>query len=108
MVWTCKAELTSALSSTGGNFTKQEIDTVFLAADIDGDGALEKDEVAAVLKSSGESYTDVEVNAISSFGDVDGDGEITLDEFIALMSPSASSVVKRISNTFMEASQNKS
>merc|ERR1719495_334708 len=33
-----KAELTSAL---GGNFTKQEIDTIFMAGDVDGDGEID-------------------------------------------------------------------
>ena len=33
-----KAELTHALNSIGGNFTQQEIDTIFSAADSNGNG----------------------------------------------------------------------
>ena len=56
-----------------------------------------------------------EVDAIFALGDVNGDGQIDMGEFISIgmeMVPlkriCRCSVVKRISDTFMEASQNKS
>eukprot|EP00092_Neocalanus_flemingeri_P000651 GFUD01000693.1.p1 GENE.GFUD01000693.1~~GFUD01000693.1.p1 ORF type:complete len:3364 (-),score=1087.83 GFUD01000693.1:1093-10800(-) len=95
-----KAELTSALSSTGGNFTKQEIDTIFLAADIDGDGEIDYEEFIALMCPSASDivekfrgkYKNVnDVRAAFKRFDKNGDGALEKDELAAALKSSGES-----------------
>jgi len=95
-----KAELTSALSSTGGNFTKQEIDTIFVAADVDGDGEIDYEEFIALMCPSASDivekfrakYKNVnDVRAAFKRFDRNGDGALEKDELAAALKSSGES-----------------
>lgn len=95
-----KAELTSALLSTGENFTKQEIDTIFLAGDIDGDGEIDYEEFIALMCPSASDivekfrakYKNVnDVKAAFKRFDRNGDGALEKDEVAAALKSSGES-----------------
>merc|ERR1712113_951226 len=66
--------------SPSGNFALEQL---FKAADTDGSGALDKEELQAALKKLGFSWMedDKNVEKVAKKGDKDGDGLIALDEF---------------------------
>jgi Ca2+-binding EF-hand superfamily protein len=95
-----KAELTSALSSTGGNFTKQEIDTIFMAADIDGNGEIDYEEFIALMCPSASDIVEKfrakykNVNDVKSAFkrfDRNGDGALEKGELAAALKSSGES-----------------
>merc|ERR1712106_612748 len=95
-----KAELTSALSSTGGNFTKQEIDNIFMAADVDGDGEIDYEEFIALMCPSASDivekfrakYKNVnDVRAAFKRFDRNGDGALEKDELAGALKSSGES-----------------
>jgi len=95
-----KAELTSALSSTGGNFTKQEIDNIFMAGDVDGDGEIDYEEFIALMCPSASDivekfrakYKNVnDVRAAFKRFDRNGDGALEKDELAAALKSSGES-----------------
>merc|ERR1719393_513058 len=92
-----KAELTSALKSTGGNFTQQEIDTIFSAADSDGNGEIDYEEFIALMCPSASDivekfrskYTTLnDVKAAFKRFDRNGDGALSKEELSAAMKSS--------------------
>merc|ERR1712128_87456 len=95
-----KAELTSGLSSTGGNFTKQDIDTIFMAADIDGNGAIDYEEFIALMCPSASDivekfrakYKNVnDVRAAFKRFDRNGDGALEKDGLAGALKSSGES-----------------
>merc|ERR1719352_77054 len=60
----------------------------FKQIDLDGDGAISKDEMAKA-NIGGVKLSKTEIDAIFQLGDVDKDGAIDLEEFLAVMVPSA-------------------
>merc|ERR1719376_1564050 len=95
-----KAELTSALSSTGGNFTKQEIDTIFMAGDVDGDGEIDYEEFIALMCPSASDIVEKfrakykNVNDVKSAFkrfDRNGDGALEKQELAAALKSSGES-----------------
>merc|ERR1719309_266136 len=95
-----KAELTSALKSTGGNFTQQEIDTIFSAADSDGNGEIDYEEFIALMCPSASDivekfrakYKNVsDVKAAFKRFDRNGDGALEKAELTAALKSSGES-----------------
>jgi len=93
-------ELTGALSSSGGNFTKQEIDVIFAAADTDGNGEIDYEEFIALMcpsasdiiekfRSKYKNITDVKA-AFKRF-DRNGDGALDKEELSSAMKSSGES-----------------
>ena len=95
-----KSELTSALSSTGGNFTKQEIDTIFMAADVDGNGEIDYEEFIALMCPSASGIVEKFIakqknvnnvkSALKRF-DRNGDGALETSELAAALKSSGES-----------------
>ena len=95
-----RSELTSALMSSGGNFTKQEVDVIFTAADIDGNGEIDYEEFIALMcptasdiiekfRSKYRNLNDVKA-AFKRF-DSNGDGALSKDELFSAMKSSGES-----------------
>ena len=59
---------------------KEQIDKVFRAMDLNGDGKLQKDEIKQVL-SFGQTLDEDVIAQIIKQVDANGDGEISYDEF---------------------------
>ena len=96
----CPSAADTVAKFRGQYVSIDDVKAAFKRFDVNGDGALDKQEISSALKSSGQTYSDLEVDTIFSLGDVDGDGEITLEEFVALMSPAATDVVNRLRKKF--------
>jgi len=95
-----RKELTSALASSGGNFTQQEIDVIFTAADVDGNGEIDYEEFIALMCPSASDivekfrskYKSVnEVKAAFKLFDRNGDGALSKDELASAMKSSGES-----------------
>ncbi|CAH8383135.1 unnamed protein product [Eruca vesicaria subsp. sativa] len=99
-----KPELRYSMTKDGGEVTKEEVNKIFEAADVDYDGQISYDEFVKlnakcknqngfvtaadyqkfVLTVTGKKVTDEDArNFIESF-DVDGDGRVSYDEFVKL------------------------
>ena len=94
-----KNELTSAMSS-GGNFTKQEIDVIFSAADIDGNGEIDYEEFIALMCPSASDIIEKFRSKYRNINDVktafkrfdnNGDGALSKAELSAAMKSSGES-----------------
>merc|ERR1719331_1402941 len=92
-----KDELTSALRSSGGNFTQQDIDALFAAGDCDGNGEIDYEEFIALMCPSASDIVEKFRSKYKSLNDVkaafkrfdrDGDGALTKDELAAAMKSS--------------------
>merc|ERR1712088_954223 len=70
----------------------------FKQIDLDGDGAISKDEMAKA-NIGGVKLSKTEIDAIFQLGDVDKDGAIDLEEFLAVMVPSAGFSVTSMSSS---------
>merc|ERR1712106_453807 len=70
----------------------------FKQIDLDGDGAISKDEMAKA-NIGGVKLSKTEIDAIFQLGDVDKDGAIDLEEFLAVMVPSAGFSVTTMSSS---------
>jgi len=95
-----KDELTNALKSSGGNFTKQDIDAIFAAGDVDGDGEIDYEEFISLMCPSASDiiekfrakYKNVnDVKAAFKRFDKDGDGSLQKEELSAAMKSSGES-----------------
>merc|ERR1740129_1354458 len=95
-----KEELTSALRSSGGNFTQQDIDALFAAGDCDGNGEIDYEEFIALMCPSASDIVEKFRSKYKSLNDVkaafkrfdrDGDGALTKDELAAAMKSSGDS-----------------
>merc|ERR1740129_1029829 len=95
-----KEELTSALRSSGGNFTQQDIDALFAAGDCDGNGEIDYEEFIALMCPSASDIVEKFRSKYKSLNDVkaafkrfdrDGDGALTKDELAAAMKSSGES-----------------
>merc|ERR1719233_2625907 len=95
-----KGELTSALASTGGNFTKQDIDVLFAAGDVDGDGQIDYEEFIALMCPSASDIVEKfrakykNVNDVKSAFkrfDRNGDGALEKQELAAALKSSGES-----------------
>jgi Ca2+-binding EF-hand superfamily protein len=86
------------LKKIAGSFSSiQQVKDGFKKIDVDGDGAISKQEM-----KNGMRLNDDELNIVFAIGDVDQDGQISLAEFVRLMSPSAASSMNRLRNTFRD------
>jgi len=95
-----KSELTSALTSSGMNFTAQEIDAIFKAADVNHDGDIDYEEFIALMCPSASVIVQKFRDSYKSIGDVkaafkrfdkNGDGALDRDELAASMKSSGQS-----------------
>ena len=95
-----KEELTSALKSSGGNFTQQDVEAIFAAADIDGNGEIDYEEFIALMCPSASDivekfrskYKNVnDVKAAFKRFDRNGDGAISKEELSAALKSSGES-----------------
>lgn len=95
-----RSELTNALMNTGGNFTKQEIDVIFTAADIDGNGEIDYEEFIALMCPSASDIVEKfrgkyknlnDVRAAFKMFDRNGDGALSKDELASAMKSSGES-----------------
>merc|ERR1712110_193610 len=66
---------------------KQEVRKMFLAADLDGDGKLSKEEWEGVLRQAGVTVTREKVDQFFTSLDRDFDGRLTLEEFMGEETP---------------------
>ncbi|XP_041358665.1 calmodulin-like [Gigantopelta aegis] len=58
----------------------------FLKLDLDGNGALDKDEFAVMCRALGFTFSPSTLDRLFNQMDSDGNGKITLDEFLSAMS----------------------
>ena len=95
-----KNELTSALRSSGGNFTQQDIDALFAAGDCDGNGEIDYEEFIALMCPSASDIVEKFRSKYKSLNDVkaafkrfdrNGDGALSKDELAAAMKSSGDS-----------------
>ena len=63
----------------------EDVDKLFQAFDLDGDGKITAEELKAALAELGEDVTVEDAAERIGTGDTDHDGTISLDEFRALM-----------------------
>merc|ERR1719295_969653 len=89
-----------ALQASGGNFTQQDIDTIFAAADSDGNGEIDYEEFIALMCPSASDivekfrskYTTLnDVKAAFKRFDRNGDGALSKEELSAAMKSSGDS-----------------
>merc|ERR1719474_2582595 len=73
----------------------EDVISAFRSMDLNGDGALTKQELLEGMNSFGKAFTDDEVNAVFSLADVNSDGEINYAEFVSMMFPAASSALAK-------------
>merc|ERR1711899_377459 len=101
-----RQEVIQGASSSGMKMSADEVDTLFILGDKNGDGAIDFAEFAEImipsaperiaemkngLSSCAISFTEQEVEICFAVADKDGDGEVSLSEFVDLLSTSTSS-----------------
>ena len=95
-----RSELTNALMASGGSFTKQEIDVIFTAADVDGNGEIDYEEFIALMCPSASDIVEKfrgkyknlnDVKAAFKMFDRNGDGALSKDELASAMKSSGES-----------------
>jgi len=95
-----KNELTSSLKSSGGNFSQKEIDVIFSAADIDGNGEIDYEEFIALMCPSASDIIEKFRSKYKNMNDVkaafqrfdgNGDGSLSKSELSTALKSSGES-----------------
>jgi len=73
----------------------EEVVSAFKSMDLNGDGALNKQELMEGMNSFGKSFSQDEVNNVFAMADINSDGEINYTEFVAMLFPAASSALAK-------------
>ena len=80
--------------------TVKDVQQAFKKFDMNGDGAIDRQELTQALSSSGQNFTQQEINAIFNAADVNKDGDVDYEEFIGLMCPSAADIVSKFRSEY--------
>ena len=73
----------------------EDVISAFRSMDLNGDGALTKQELLEGMNSFGKQFTESEVNSVFSMADINSDGEINYPEFVGMMFPAAASALAK-------------
>jgi Ca2+-binding EF-hand superfamily protein len=86
----------NALSRFRNSFCAiEDVISAFCAIDLNGDGALTREELTSGMNSYGKKFTEEEINSVFSLADVNSDGEINYSEFVAMMFPAAATALAK-------------
>ena len=85
-----------ALSRFRNSFRSiEEVVSAFKSMDLNGDGALNKQELMEGMNSFGKSFSQEEVSNVFAMADINSDGEINYAEFVSMLFPAASSALAK-------------
>eukprot|EP00088_Acartia_fossae_P012304 TRINITY_DN1633_c0_g1_i1.p1 TRINITY_DN1633_c0_g1~~TRINITY_DN1633_c0_g1_i1.p1 ORF type:complete len:1625 (+),score=462.94 TRINITY_DN1633_c0_g1_i1:438-4877(+) len=73
----------------------EEVISAFRSMDLNGDGALNKQELMEGMNSFGKSFSQEEVANVFAMADINSDGEINYSEFVSMLFPAASSALAK-------------
>jgi calmodulin len=85
-----------ALSRFRNSFRSiEEVVSAFKSMDLNGDGALNKQELMEGMNSFGKNFSQEEVANVFAMADINSDGEINYAEFVSMLFPAASSALAK-------------